>query len=160
MPLKVDCASHVETVPMLAINVLRGFYLVISILASLIDITDRLSTGWSNYCYCLADRILVTCRWSSVCSRYLSSGWVWLSTTAGGYDADSGIGWSYCWEGRVLSQLSLSLKAINDLRTILFHRLPTISDGVMRLPADAPMLTVSEDRALKGFLSYGWYFKS
>jgi hypothetical protein len=35
--------------------------------------------------------------------------------------------------------------------TLLFHMIPAITDGLMRLPADAPVVTSIEDPLLKGF---------
>ena len=43
------------------------------------------------------------------------------------------------------------LQAISYSATLLFHMIPAITDGLMRLPADAPFVTKIEDPLLQGF---------
>jgi len=43
------------------------------------------------------------------------------------------------------------LQAMSYSATLLFHMIPAITDGLMRLPVDAPIVTNIEDPLLKGF---------
>jgi len=47
--------------------------------------------------------------------------------------------------------LSAYIQATSYSATLLFHMIPAITDGLMRLPADAPIVTNIEDPLLKGF---------
>lgn len=52
---------------------------------------------------------------------------------------------------RVLGKLSPYIQAMSYSATLLFHMIPAITDGLMRLPTDAPIVTNIEDPLLKGF---------
>ena len=51
----------------------------------------------------------------------------------------------------LLGKLSPYVQAMAYTGTILFHMIPAITDGLMRLPADAPIVTSIDDPLLKGF---------
>ena len=58
----------------------------------------------------------------------------------------------YIAEKRMLfGKLSAYVQAICYSATFLFHMIPAITDGLMRLPADAPIVTNIEDPLLKQF---------
>jgi len=50
---------------------------------------------------------------------------------------------------RVFGKLSRYVQAIGYSATLLFHSIPAITDGLMRLPADDPVVTSIEDPVLK-----------
>ena len=52
---------------------------------------------------------------------------------------------------RLFGKLSSYIQAMSYSATLLFHMIPAITDGLMRLPADAPIVTSIEDPLLKGF---------
>ncbi len=52
---------------------------------------------------------------------------------------------------RILGKFSPYMQAISYSGTFLFHMIPAITDGLMRLPADNPVVTNIEDPLLKGF---------
>jgi len=52
---------------------------------------------------------------------------------------------------RIFGKLSPYLQATSYSATFLFHMIPAITDGLMRLPVDAPIVTSIEDPLLKGF---------
>lgn len=52
---------------------------------------------------------------------------------------------------RLFANLSPYIQAMCYSATLLFHMLPAITDGLMRLPVDAPIVTNIEDPLLKGF---------
>jgi len=51
----------------------------------------------------------------------------------------------------VFGGLSRYIQAASYSATLLFHMIPAITDGLMRLPADAPFVTNIEDPLLRGF---------
>ena len=51
----------------------------------------------------------------------------------------------------VFGRLSPYLQAVSFSATFLFHMIPAITDGLMRLPASSPIVTDIEDPLLKGF---------
>ena len=51
----------------------------------------------------------------------------------------------------IFGKLSPYLQAVSYSATLLFHMIPAITDGLMRLPTDAPIVTNIEDPLLKGF---------
>jgi len=52
---------------------------------------------------------------------------------------------------RLFGKFSLYFQAMSYSATFLFHMIPAITDGLMRLPTDAPIVTNIEDPLLKGF---------
>lgn len=52
---------------------------------------------------------------------------------------------------RVLGKLSAYVQAASYSGTLLFHMIPAITDGLMRLPVDGPVVTNIEDPLLKQF---------
>ncbi|MFT5675499.1 MAG: putative membrane protein [Paraglaciecola sp.] len=52
---------------------------------------------------------------------------------------------------RVVGKLSPYLQAMSYSATFLFHMIPAITDGLMRLPTDAPIVTDIENPLLKQF---------
>ena len=52
---------------------------------------------------------------------------------------------------RLFATFSPYIQAMSYSATLLFHMIPAITDGLMRLPADAPIVTSIEDPLLKGF---------
>jgi len=52
---------------------------------------------------------------------------------------------------RLFGALSAYIQAMSYSATLLFHMIPAITDGLMRLPADNPIVTNIEDPLLKGF---------
>jgi uncharacterized membrane protein len=52
---------------------------------------------------------------------------------------------------RVLGKLSPYAQAMCYSATLLFHMIPAITDGLMRLPLNDPIVTSIEDPLLKGF---------
>jgi uncharacterized membrane protein len=52
---------------------------------------------------------------------------------------------------RTVGKLSRYLQAASYSATLLFHMIPAITDGLMRLPSDAPIVTEIEDPLLLGF---------
>ena len=52
---------------------------------------------------------------------------------------------------RVFGKFSPYIQATTYTGTFLFHMIPAITDGLMRLPASAPIVTDVEDPLLKGF---------
>ena len=52
---------------------------------------------------------------------------------------------------RVVGKLSPYLQAMSYSATFLFYMIPAITDGLMRLPVDAPIVTNIEDPLLKQF---------
>ncbi len=52
---------------------------------------------------------------------------------------------------QVFGKLSPYLQATSFTGTFLFHMIPAITDGLMRLPVDAPIVTDIEDPLLRGF---------
>ncbi|NQY33805.1 MAG: hypothetical protein HRT37_02320 [Alteromonadaceae bacterium] len=52
---------------------------------------------------------------------------------------------------QIFGKLSSYIQAISYSGTILFHMIPAITDGLMRLPVDSPVVTNIEDPLLKGF---------
>jgi uncharacterized membrane protein len=52
---------------------------------------------------------------------------------------------------RMVGKLSPYLQAASYSATFLFHMIPAITDGLMRLPVDAPIVTSIEDPLLKSF---------
>ena len=52
---------------------------------------------------------------------------------------------------RIFGKLSRYLQAASYSATLLFHMIPAITDGLMRLPADSPIVTSIEDPLLQGF---------
>lgn len=51
----------------------------------------------------------------------------------------------------ILGKLSRYAQAMSYSALFLFHMIPAITDGLMRLPADAPIVTNIEDPLLRGF---------
>lgn len=51
----------------------------------------------------------------------------------------------------VFGKFSPYIQAISYSATFLFHMVPAITDGLMRLPVEAPIVTSIEDPLLKGF---------
>jgi uncharacterized membrane protein len=51
----------------------------------------------------------------------------------------------------LFGKLSPYVQAMSYSGTFLFHMIPAITDGLMRLPADAPIVTDPEDPLLRGF---------
>ena len=52
---------------------------------------------------------------------------------------------------QLFGKFSLYLQAMSYSATFLFHMIPAITDGLMRLPVDGPVVTEIEDPLLKGF---------
>jgi uncharacterized membrane protein len=52
---------------------------------------------------------------------------------------------------KILGRLSPYAQAMFYSATLLFHMIPAITDGLMRLPVDNPVVTNIEDPLLKGF---------
>ena len=52
---------------------------------------------------------------------------------------------------RLFGKLSRYLQAASYSATFLFHMIPAITDGLMRLPVDSPVVTNIEDPLLRGF---------
>jgi len=52
---------------------------------------------------------------------------------------------------QLFGKLSAYIQAASFSATFLFHMIPAITDGLMRLPIDAPIVTSIEDPLLKGF---------
>jgi uncharacterized membrane protein len=52
---------------------------------------------------------------------------------------------------QLFGKLSPYLQALSFSATFLFHMIPAITDGLMRLPTDAPIVTNIEDPLLSGF---------
>ena len=52
---------------------------------------------------------------------------------------------------RFLGGLSPFAQAMCYSATLLFHMIPAITDGLMRLPVDSPVVTSIEDPLLRGF---------
>ncbi|WP_286262128.1 hypothetical protein [Thalassotalea atypica] len=52
---------------------------------------------------------------------------------------------------QILRGLSPYVQALSYSATLLFHMIPAITDGLMRLPTDAPIVTDIKDPLLKGF---------
>ena len=52
---------------------------------------------------------------------------------------------------QIFGKFSTYLQATSYSATFLFHMIPAITDGLMRLPADAPIVTSIEDPLLAGF---------
>ena len=50
---------------------------------------------------------------------------------------------------RIFGKFSRYVQAIGYSATLLFHSIPAITDGLMRLPADDPVVTSIEDPVLK-----------
>jgi len=51
----------------------------------------------------------------------------------------------------IFGKFSGYLQAMSYSATLLFHMIPAITDGLMRLPVDAPIVTDIKDPLLKGF---------
>jgi uncharacterized membrane protein len=51
----------------------------------------------------------------------------------------------------LFGKLSPYIQATSYTGTFLFHMIPAITDGLMRLPVDSPIVTDIEDPLLKGF---------
>ncbi len=51
----------------------------------------------------------------------------------------------------IFGKLSPYLQAASFTGTFLFHMIPAITDGLMRLPVDSPIVTDFEDPFLRGF---------
>ncbi len=51
----------------------------------------------------------------------------------------------------LFGKLSSYIQAMSYSATLLFHMIPAITDGLMRLPTDAPIVTNIEDPLLKNF---------
>jgi uncharacterized membrane protein len=51
----------------------------------------------------------------------------------------------------LFGKFSKYIQAISYSATFLFHMIPAITDGLMRLPTDAPIVTNIEDPLLRGF---------
>ncbi|MFT5851290.1 MAG: putative membrane protein [Colwellia sp.] len=52
---------------------------------------------------------------------------------------------------RLFAKFSPYIQAMSYSATLLFHMIPAITDGLMRLPTDTPIVTSIEDPLLKGF---------
>jgi hypothetical protein len=52
---------------------------------------------------------------------------------------------------RLFGGLSRYIQAASYSVTLLFHMIPAITDGLMRLPTNAPFVTELEDPLLQGF---------
>ncbi len=52
---------------------------------------------------------------------------------------------------RLFGGLSRYIQAAAYSATLLFHMIPAITDGLMRLPADSPIVTEISDPLLRGF---------
>jgi len=52
---------------------------------------------------------------------------------------------------QVFGKLSRYLQAASYSATLLFHMIPAITDGLMRLPPDSPIVTSIESPLLQGF---------
>jgi uncharacterized membrane protein len=52
---------------------------------------------------------------------------------------------------RIFGRFSSYLQAISYSATLLFHMIPAITDGLLRLPVGNPVLTSIESPVLKGF---------
>lgn len=52
---------------------------------------------------------------------------------------------------RIFGKFSSYLQAMSYSATFLFHMIPAITDGLMRLPVEAPIVISIEDPLLKGF---------
>ena len=55
------------------------------------------------------------------------------------------------YKTNILKGFSKYFQAISYSATLLFHMIPAITDGLMRLPVDAPIVTNIEDPLLKQF---------
>lgn len=55
------------------------------------------------------------------------------------------------YKTKILKGFSKYFQAISYSATLLFHMIPAITDGLMRLPVDAPIVTDIEDPLLKQF---------
>ena len=51
----------------------------------------------------------------------------------------------------IFGRMSRYLQAASYSATLLFHMIPAITDGLMRLPTEAPIVTTLEDPLLRGF---------
>lgn len=51
----------------------------------------------------------------------------------------------------IFGRPSRFLQAASYSATLLFHMIPAITDGLMRLPTEAPIVTELEDPVLRGF---------
>lgn len=51
----------------------------------------------------------------------------------------------------LFGKLSRYIQAASYSATLLFHMIPAITDGLMRLPVDSPVVTSLEDPLLRGF---------
>lgn len=51
----------------------------------------------------------------------------------------------------LFGSLSRYIQAASYSATLLFHMIPAITDGLMRLPTDSPVVTELEDPLLRGF---------
>ena len=51
----------------------------------------------------------------------------------------------------IFGRMSRYLQAASYSATLLFHMIPAITDGLMRLPTDGPIVTNLEDPLLRGF---------
>lgn len=56
-----------------------------------------------------------------------------------------------CAKTRILGAFSPYMQAISYSATLLFHMIPAITDGLMRLPVDDPIVKDIEDPLLKQF---------
>lgn len=54
-------------------------------------------------------------------------------------------------KGALFGKLSPYLQAVSYSATFLFHMIPAITDGLMRLPVGDPVVTSIEDPLLRGF---------
>ncbi len=54
-------------------------------------------------------------------------------------------------KSRLFGGLSPFLQAVSYSATFLFHMIPAITDGLMRLPVNDPVVTSIEDPLLRGF---------
>ena len=52
---------------------------------------------------------------------------------------------------RLFGSLSRYIQAASYSATLLFHMIPAITDGLMRLPVESPFVTELEDPLLRGF---------
>lgn len=52
---------------------------------------------------------------------------------------------------RLFGSLSRYIQAASYSATLLFHMIPAITDGLMRLPVESPLVTKLEDPLLRGF---------
>lgn len=54
-------------------------------------------------------------------------------------------------KSNLFGKISSYLQAAAYSATLLFHMIPAITDGLMRLPVDSPLVTRIEDPLLRGF---------